>query len=304
MNPLYADKTYQDFLQTILSNGTTKSDRTGVGTTSVFGHRMEFDVSNGQIPLLTTKQMHTKSIVHELLWFISGSTDNKVLNEKGVTIWDEWAKEDGSLGKIYGYQWRKQDSIKLVHGNQPARISELERKGYTAAAVDSDFDVVVMQKHIDQLQTAINDIRNNADSRRIIVNAWNASDLDEMQLPPCHALFQFYVNSGSLDLQLYQRSADAFLGVPFNISQYCILLHMVARITNLKPGKFSWVGGDCHIYANHYDQVQTLLAREGYESPTLRIIDRGQKEIDDFIYEDFVIENYQFHPRISAPVAK
>lgn len=301
---LYADKIYQDFLRHILTHGATKSDRTGTGTTSIFGYRMEFDVSNGQIPLLTTKQMHVKSIIRELLWFISGSTDNNVLNEHGVTIWDEWAKEDGSLGKIYGYQWRKQDSFKLVPAKQTESLNALERKGYTTAAVDSDFDVVVMHKHIDQLQEAIDTIRNNPDSRRIIVNAWNASDLDEMQLPPCHALFQFYVNNGKLDLQLYQRSADAFLGVPFNISQYCVLLHMVARVTGLKPGKFIWTGGDCHIYSDHHVQVQTQLERTGYESPTLRIADRGQKELDDFVFEDFTIENYNCHPRISAPVAK
>ena len=244
---------YLDLLNRILREGTDKSDRTGTGTRSVFGHQMRFDLSEG-FPLLTTKKVHLKSIIHELLWFLKGDTNVKYLQDNGVRIWNEWAGPDGDLGHIYGYQWRSWP----------------------------DYD----GGHIDQISQAINDIRHNPDSRRIIVSSWNVADIPNMNLPPCHAFFQFYVADGKLSLQLYQRSADCFLGVPFNIASYALLLQMVAQVCGLRPGEFIHTTGDTHIYKNHFDQVQLQLTREPRPLPKM-IINPDVKDIFDFKYEDF-----------------
>lgn len=260
---------YEDCLRHVLAHGTQKGDRTGTGTLSVFGHQMRFDLSAG-FPLVTTKKLHTKSIIYELLWFLNGSSDNNWLHERGVRIWNEWADEDGDLGPIYGVQWR---SWPTADG-----------------------------QHIDQIATIIDQIKNTPDSRRIIVNAWNVGELDKMALAPCHALFQFYVADGKLSCQLYQRSADLFLGVPFNIASYSLLTHMVAQQCDLEVGDFIWTGGDCHIYSNHMEQVRTQLERTAYAPPTLHI-KRKPADIFSYAYEDFAFENYQHHPAIKAPVA-
>lgn len=262
-------KQYLDLLQHILDHGTDKSDRTGTGTRSVFGYQMRFDLADG-FPLLTTKKLHLKSIIHELLWFLKGDTNVKYLQDNGVRIWNEWADADGSLGHIYGYQWRSWPDY---------------NGGY-----------------IDQIARAVDDLRHNPDSRRIIVSAWNVGDLDNMNLPPCHAFFQFYVADGRLSLQLYQRSADSFLGVPFNIASYALLLLMMAQVTGLKPGEFIHTLGDAHIYNNHFEQVREQLSREPRKLPRM-ILNPDVKEITDFTYEDFTLEGYDPMPHIKGAVS-
>ena len=260
---------YLDLLKDILDNGTDKHDRTGTGTRSVFGRQMRFDLSEG-FPLLTTKKLHLKSIIHELLWFLQGDTNVKYLQDNGVRIWNEWAREDGDLGHIYGYQWRSWP----------------------------DYDGGT----IDQITQAVNDIKNNPDSRRIIVSAWNVADLPNMALPPCHAFFQFYVADGKLSLQLYQRSADTFLGVPFNIASYALLTMMMAQVCGLQPGDFIHTLGDTHIYLNHLEQAKLQLTREPRKLPKMKI-NPNVKSIFDFKYEDFELEGYDPHPHIAAKVS-
>ncbi len=262
-------KQYLDLLDTILLHGTDKSDRTGTGTRSIFGYQMRFNLEDG-FPLLTTKKLHLKSIIHELLWFLKGDTNIAYLQENGVRIWNEWADENGDLGHIYGYQWR--------HWSDGAGGS------------------------IDQIAEAIETIKNNPDSRRIIVSAWNVAEIPEMALPPCHAFFQFYVADGRLSLQLYQRSADCFLGVPFNIASYSLLLMMVAQVTGLKAGDFIHTLGDAHIYSNHFAQVQEQLGREPRNLPKM-IINPEVKDIFSFKYSDFTLEDYNPHPHIKGTVA-
>ena len=260
---------FHELMRHVLDHGAKKSDRTGTGTLSVFGHQMRFDLSAG-FPLVTTKKLHLKSIVYELLWFLSGNTNNQWLKERGVSIWDEWAAPDGDLGPVYGYQWR----------SWPAPNGQ----------------------HIDQIQEIIQTIKTNPDSRRIIVSAWNVADIPKMALAPCHAFFQFYVASGKLSCQLYQRSADIFLGVPFNIASYALLTHMVAQQCNLDVGDFIWTGGDCHLYSNHLEQVELQLSRMPNPLPQLKI-HRKPDSIFDYQFEDFEIVGYESHPHIKAPVA-
>ena len=260
---------YLEMMRHLLEHGARKDDRTGTGTLSVFGYQMRFDLAAG-FPLVTTKKVHLKSIIHELLWFLQGSTNVGYLREHGVTIWDEWADAEGNLGPVYGFQWR----------SWPAP---------GGAAIDQMADVVAQ-------------IRRNPDSRRLIVSAWNVADIPRMALAPCHALFQFYVVDGRLSCQLYQRSADTFLGVPFNIASYALLTHMVAEQCDLQPGEFIWTGGDCHLYLNHLDQVRTQLARAPLPLPRL-VIRRRPESLFDYRYEDFEIAGYQCHPAIKAPIA-
>ncbi len=262
-------KQYLDLLQHVLDHGILKEDRTGTGTHSVFGYQMRFDLQDG-FPLLTTKKLHLKSIIHELLWFLKGDTNVKYLQENGVRIWNEWADENGDLGHIYGYQWR---SWPDYNGG-----------------------------HIDQIKEAIDTIQNNPDSRRIIVSAWNVADLPQMNLPPCHAFFQFYVANGKLSLQLYQRSADIFLGVPFNIASYALLLMMVAQVTGLEAGDFVHTLGDAHIYNNHIEQMREQLSREPRGLPKMKL-NPNVKSIFDFKYEDFELTDYNPHPHIAGKVA-
>ncbi|MCQ2384558.1 MAG: thymidylate synthase [Paludibacteraceae bacterium] len=260
---------YLKVLQHVLDNGAEKCDRTGTGTVSVFGYQMRFNLQDG-FPLLTTKKLHTKSIIHELLWFLKGDTNVKYLQENGVRIWNEWADENGDLGHVYGYQWRSWPDY---------------NGGF-----------------IDQIQQVVDTIKNNPDSRRIIVSAWNVADIDNMNLPPCHALFQFYVANGKLSLQLYQRSADLFLGVPFNIASYALLLMMMAQVTGLEAGEFIHTLGDAHIYTNHLDQVKLQLTREPRKLPKM-IINPEVKNIFDFKYEDFQLVDYDPHPHIAGVVS-
>ena len=267
---------YEDFMRHVRMNGVFKADRTGTGTTSVFGHQMRFDLREG-FPLLTTKKLHLKSIILELLWFLRGDSNAGWLQERGVTIWNEWAKPDGDLGPVYGVQWR---SWPTPDGG-----------------------------HIDQITEVVEQLKSNPDSRRIIVSAWNVADLPKMALMPCHALFQFYVAPadspsarGRLSCQLYQRSADVFLGVPFNIASYALLTHMLAQQCDLQVGDFIWTGGDCHIYSNHADQVALQLSRAPHRYPTLEI-KRRPASIFDYAYEDFEVLGYEHHPAIKAPVA-
>jgi thymidylate synthase len=262
-------KQYLDLLNRIMTEGVQKEDRTGTGTISVFGHQMRFNLEDG-FPLLTTKKLHLKSIIHELLWFLQGDTNVKYLQENGVRIWNEWADENGDLGHIYGYQWR---SWPDYNGG-----------------------------HIDQISEVIDQIKNNPDSRRIIVNAWNVADLGNMNLPPCHMFFQFYVADGKLSLQMYQRSADTFLGVPFNIASYALLLMMMAQVTGLKPGEFIHTTGDTHLYVNHLEQVKLQLTREPRSLPKMKI-NPEVKSIFDFKYEDFELVDYDPHPHIAGKVA-
>lgn len=260
---------YLNLLQRVIDEGVHKEDRTGTGTYSVFGHQMRFNLSEG-FPLVTTKKMHLKSIIHELLWFMMGSTNVKYLQDNNVRIWNEWAKADGELGPIYGYQWRSWPDY---------------HKG-----------------HIDQIKQVIQSIQNNPDSRRHLVSAWNVGQIDEMQLPPCHILFQFYVANGRLSCQLYQRSADLFLGVPFNIASYALLTMMMAQVTGLQPGDFVHTLGDAHIYSNHLEQVKLQLTREPRSLPTMTI-NPEVKSIDDFKYEDFSLTGYDPHPHIKGAIA-
>ena len=260
---------YLDLLNRILDEGVEKGDRTGTGTTSVFGHQLRFDLARG-FPLLTTKKLHLRSIIHELLWFLKGETNTAYLKENGVGIWDEWADEDGNLGPVYGHQWRSWGA--------PG--------GGT----------------IDQVSQVVEQIRENPDSRRLIVSAWNVGELESMALPPCHLLYQFYVADGRLSCQLYQRSADVFLGVPFNIASYALLLLMVAQVSELEPGDFVHTFGDVHLYSNHIEQARLQLSREPRELPTMKL----NREVDDifsFRFEDFMLEDYDPHPHIKAPVA-
>ena len=259
---------YEDLLRLVLETGTPKSDRTGTGTRSVFGHQMRFDLSAG-FPLVTTKRVHLRSVVYELLWFLRGDSNVRWLQEHGVRIWDEWADADGELGPVYGVQWR---SWPTPDGG-----------------------------HVDQITQLVENLRTQPDSRRHVVSAWNVADLPQMALMPCHALFQFYVADGRLSCQLYQRSADLFLGVPFNIASYALLTHMVAQQVDLEVGDFVWTGGDCHIYDNHVEQVREQLTREPYPFPTLRL--RRAESLFDYSFDDVVVEDYQHHPAIKAPVA-
>jgi thymidylate synthase len=262
-------KQYQDLLQHLLDHGTYKSDRTGTGTYSVFGYQMRFNLAEG-FPLLTTKKLHTKSILHELLWFLKGDTNIAYLKENGVSIWDEWADENGNLGPVYGYQWR---SWPNPDGS-----------------------------HTDQIKKLVEGLKKNPDGRRHIVSAWNPSFIDQMALPPCHCLFQFYVADGKLSCQLYQRSCDTFLGVPFNIASYAMLTMMMAQVCDLQLGDFVWTGGDVHLYSNHVEQAKLQLTRDCRSLPTLKI-NPEVKDLFDFKYEDFTLENYDPHPHIKAAVA-
>ncbi len=260
---------YETFMRTVFEKGADKSDRTGVGTRSLFGYQMRFDLKES-FPLITTKKLHLRSIIHELLWFLSGSSNIKYLHDNKVTIWDEWADENGDLGPVYGVQWR---SWPTADG-----------------------------RHIDQISNVIEQIKTNPDSRRLIVCSWNVGLIDKMALPPCHCLFQFYVNEGRLSCQLYQRSCDIFLGVPFNIASYSLLTYMVAQQCNLLPGEFIWTGGDCHIYKNHFEQVALQLSRTPRPYPKL-VIARKPASIFDYKFEDFEIVGYDPYPTIKAPIA-
>lgn len=262
------DTPYEDLLRDVLANGTHKGDRTGTGTRSVFGRQIRYDLAQG-FPLVTTKKVHLKSVVYELLWFLRGDSNVRWLQERGVKIWDDWADETGELGPVYGVQWR---SWPTPDGG-----------------------------HVDQIAKVIEQIRTNPDSRRHVVTAWNPAEVDDMALPPCHALFQFYVADGKLSCQLYQRSADLFLGVPFNIASYALLTQMVAAQTGLALGEFVWTGGDCHIYDNHVEQVETQLARDPYPYPSLRLAPR--ESIFDYEFEDIEVLGYVSHPAIKAPIA-
>lgn len=263
------EQPYLDLMRTVLEHGVDRNDRTGVGTRSVFGHQMRFDLSRG-FPLLTTKKLHLRSIIHELLWFLKGDTNIGYLKENGVRIWDEWADENGDLGPVYGYQWRSWPSPK---GGS-----------------------------VDQIANVVEQIRTTPQSRRLIVSAWNPAQVDEMQLPPCHCLFQFYVANGRLSCQLYQRSADIFLGVPFNIASYALLLAMVAQVTGLKPGEFVHTLGDAHLYSNHLEQAQEQLSRSPKASPSL-VLNPQVSSLFDFSFDDIQIEGYESHPHIKAQVA-
>jgi thymidylate synthase len=262
-------KQYHDLMRHVLDKGATKTDRTGTGTVSVFGYQMRFDLQEG-FPVLTTKKVHLRSIIHELLWFLKGETNIQYLKENGVSIWDEWADENGNLGPVYGSQWR---SWPTADG-----------------------------KHIDQITNVIEQIKKNPDSRRLIVSAWNVGEIDKMKLPPCHAFFQFYVADGKLSCQLYQRSADIFLGVPFNIASYALLTMMVAQVCNLQPGDFVHTLGDAHLYSNHIEQANLQLSRDFRALPKMKI-NPGVKNIFDFKFEDFTLEGYDPHPHIKAAVA-
>ncbi|TWI52305.1 thymidylate synthase [Pseudomonas duriflava] len=262
-------KQYLDLMRHVREHGTFKSDRTGTGTYSVFGYQMRFNLADG-FPMVTTKKLHLRSIIHELLWFLKGSTNIAYLKENGVSIWDEWADENGDLGPVYGYQWR----------SWPAPDG----------------------RHIDQIANVIEMIKKSPDSRRLIVSAWNPALVDEMALPPCHALFQFYVADGKLSCQLYQRSADIFLGVPFNIASYALLTMMVAQVTGYEPGEFIWTGGDSHLYANHLEQTDLQLSREPLPLPTMKL-NPEVKDLFDFTFDDFELVGYESHPHIKAPVA-
>ena len=260
---------YLNLMRCVRDQGVRKEDRTGTGTLSVFGYQMRFDLADG-FPVVTTKKLHLRSIIHELLWFLKGETNIRYLHENGVTIWDEWADEDGELGPVYGSQWR---SWPTVEGGR-----------------------------IDQIGQLVRQIRDNPDSRRLIVSAWNPADIERMALPPCHVLFQFYVSNGRLSCQLYQRSADIFLGVPFNIASYSLLLMMVAQVTGLKPGEFIHTFGDAHLYSNHLEQADLQLARTPYPLPTMKL-NPSVESLFDYTYEDFELVDYRFHPHIKAEVA-
>jgi thymidylate synthase len=262
-------KQYLDLMRHVRDNGVKRTDRTGTGTVSIFGYQMRFDLADG-FPVVTTKKLHLRSIIHELLWFLQGDTNIRYLQDNGVTIWDEWADENGDLGPVYGSQWR----------SWPAPNNE----------------------KIDQISNVIEQIKNTPDSRRLIVSAWNPAEVDNMALPPCHSLFQFYVSEGKLSCQLYQRSADILLGVPFNIASYALLTMMIAQVTDLEPGDFVHTFGDAHLYLNHLEQVELQLSREPYPLPTMKL-NPDVRSVFDFTFDDFTLENYQSHPSIKAPIA-
>ena len=272
-------KQYHDLLRHILANGTRKTDRTGTGTISVFGYQMRFNLQEG-FPLLTTKKVHTKSIIHELLWFIKGDTNIKYLTDNGVSIWNEWANENGDLGPVYGKQWRSWQAPDRGDGDMADRPGRV----------------------VDQLSDVLHQLKTTPDSRRMIISAWNPADVPDMALPPCHLLIQFYVAAGQLSCQLYQRSADVFLGVPFNIASYALLTMMIAQECGYEAHEFVWTGGDTHLYLNHLEQVETQLAREFRPLPTMRL-NPAVRSVFDFTYDDFTLENYNPHPAIKAPVA-
>lgn len=290
------EKEYLKLLQHILDNGVEKSDRTGTDTKSVFGYQMRCDLSKG-FPLLTTKKLHLKSIIYELLWFLKGDTNIKYLNDNGVHIWDEWADENGDLGLIYGKQWRSWDFIKIIPG-KVTLSNPYDRECSPELITPESYELCV----IDQISEVIKTLKTNPNSRRIIVSAWNVAELEEMALAPCHCMFQFYVVNNRLSCQLYQRSADVFLGVPFNIASYALLTMMIAQVCNMVPGDFIHTFGDVHIYKNHFKQVELQLSRKPYLSPIMKI-NPEVKDIFDFKYEDFTLENYRSHPGIKAPVA-
>jgi len=279
MNAISAQ--YESLLAKVLNAGTYKSDRTGTGTVSIFAAQLRYNLEFG-FPLITTKKVHFKSVVHELLWFLSGSTNVKYLKDNGVTIWDAWADENGDLGPVYGAQWR----------SWPVRNTYVK---------DTGEPVVHSEHSIDQIANLVKQIKKNPDSRRLIVSAWNPAQVDDMALPPCHCLFQFYVARGRLSCQLYQRSADLFLGVPFNVASYALLTHMVAQQCDLGVGDFIWTGGDCHLYLNHLDQAKEQIWRDPYPFPTLKL--NRAPSIFEYKFEDIQLENYQHHPAIKAPVA-
>ena len=286
MRKTYHDEPYLQLLQHILDTGVQKGDRTGTGTLSVFGYQMRFDLSGGKIPMLTTKKMHIRSIIYEILWYLQGNTNIGYLNDNNVRIWNEWADENGDLGPVYGAQWRKW-------------------RKYDHATVDYSGDPPVCTPHfkeIDQIAQVIEQLKNNPNDRRIIVSAWNVAQIDDMALPPCHLLFQFWAHDNKLKCQLYQRSCDTFLGVPFNIVQYSILTHMIAQVVGMEASEFIWTGGDVHLYNNHLEQAKLQLTREPYPSPTLWL-NPEVTDINDFTYEDFMVEDYECHPTIKAQVS-
>jgi len=281
-------KQYLDLLRDITENGDDKGDRTGTGTRSLFGTRMEFDLADG-FPLVTTKKIYTKAVIYELLWFLKGDTNIKYLKDNGVKIWDEWADENGELGPVYGSQRRNfgtMEEVEVLKVTANGRITK----------------ITTQQEGVDQITKVVEDIKNNPNSRRHIVSAWKVPDVNKMALPPCHCLFQFHVVNGKLSCQLYQRSCDTLLRVPFNIASYALLTMMIAQVCGLEPGKFVWVGGDTHIYNNHKEQVATQLSREPFPLPTMKL-NPEIKDIFDFKYEDFTLENYKCHDSIKAPIA-
>lgn len=292
--PQYHDEQYLKMLKYIMDNGVDKPNRTGVGARSVFSYQLRFDLSDGTIPLLTTKKVHTKSVIYELLWLLKGSDNVKYLNDNGVTIWDDWADEDGNLGPVYGYQWRKWSTF-IPMANQ--------QKRYPFNEEDQTHDTWYTEgEPIDQIKNLIEKLRTNPNDRRLIVSAWNVPYLDKMALPPCHYAFQCWVGNDKLSLMIHQRSVDSVLGCPFNICSYAMLLHMLAHVSGLQPGELIWVGGDTHVYSNHFEQVQEQLSRNPYPSPKLKL-NSAVTEIDNFNYEDFIIQDYQYHPAIKAPIA-
>ncbi len=282
----YHDKPYLNLMTRILNEGVKKGDRTGTGTRSLFAEQMRFDLSGMSIPLLTTKKMFTRGIIYEILWYLRGDTNIEFLNDNNVHIWDEWADENGDLGPVYGAQWRRWP--KFLHTSIDYSADKTECHGIFT--------------HIDQIAQIIDQLRTNPNDRRIIVNAWNVAEIDEMALPPCHMMFQFWSVEGKLKCHLYQRSCDFFLGVPFNIVQYSILTHMIAKVVGMEAVEFIWTGGDVHLYNNHLEQANLQLTKEPYQSPTLWL-NPEVKEIDDFTYEDFKIVGYEHHPLIKAPVS-
>lgn len=301
--PVYDDQ-YEDLLADILLQGTYKQDRTGTGTVSVFGRQMRFNLRDG-FPLVTTKSVHMKSVIVELLWFLRGEGNVNFLHQHNVTIWDEWQKPNGELGPVYGVQWRKWEDRRVVEAGQ---ADVLAGKGYETEATDESKQTVTMVRHIDQIKDVIETLKKNPDSRRVLVTAWNPSHLGDMALPPCHSFFQFYVENGRLSCQLYQRSVDACLGLPFNIASYALLTHMVAQQVGLDVGDFVWTGGDCHIYSNHieppegYDSVMDQIHRPIHAMPLLKIR-RKPETIDDYCLEDFEVVDYEHGAKLRYPVA-
>jgi thymidylate synthase len=300
----HAEQQYLDLLQRLLDRGTARGDRTGTGTLGIFGHQMRFDLAS-QVPLLTTKKLHVRSIIHELLWFLKGDTNIRYLKDNGVSIWDEWADENGDLGEVYGKQWRAWEDVRLLPraewGDAHTRIKWAER-GYEVVGILDDPGLVVIRREVDQISRLVHDLKNHPESRRHIVSAWNPAVIEDQALPPCHSLFQLYVADGRLSCQLYQRSADVFLGVPFNIFSYSLLVIMLAQQCGYTPGEFVWTGGDVHLYSNHIEQARVQLTRTPRPFPQLRL-KRRPDSIFDYGFEDFEILGYEPHPHIKAPVA-